>query len=647
MKYFIFLVCLFITISVSAQYDSNWTVNNGEKGDDIAYSVVETRDGGYAFAGKFSSNNAVANIIVGKYFLNGKLAWDYVFECKNNEIANDITETQDGSLVVVGKTEAGENGGIDMFLMKLEANGDLLWEKTFGTDNRDVGRAVVEASDGSLYIAGQKFENKHSYQGYVVKLTKDGDIIWERNIGGKNHEDFSGICENSRGDIMLVGRTESITNGGVDMLVAKVSARGTVLWQENYGGRDNDLGYAITESAYGEFTIAGATRSKGVDNQEIWLLCIDSYGDKIWEKTYGGAGTDYARDITTKQNGNIIVVGYIESINSDNDIYVLEVDAAGNFVWDDVIGGSSSSEAAYSVIETMNNSLIIAGYQRAMNSQDKQYLLMKLNPENGIFDRVWANRDIPESKLIHKNHYAVIIGVEDYENIPDAEYASSDVEYFEKYANGPLGIPKENILILKNQDATAKNIKDALRKNGWLDQHTKSYDTEAIVFFSGHGIYETSTKTHHLTAHDFDGVNGFINTYSVENLRDDLSALEIRSATVFLDACFSGLDRGNEQLMAGRGIVNSPAFEPIKDKNITIFSSSEGMQYSRIYPEKNHGLFTYYLLMGLGGDAKGNDNTLTVSELSLYIKKKVSKKSNNQQMPTTVTSNDEKIIVTY
>jgi len=247
--------------------------------------------------------------------------------------------------------------------------------------------------------------------------------------------------------------------------------------------------------------------------------------------------------------------------------------------------------------------------------------------EDFISDEILADVDLPPKTTINNpNGIAVVIGVESYQYVSDATYAYNDAEVFREYLADTLGFSKAKIKIITNQKASLAEFNKLLAPNGWLARNVDSGKSELVVYFSGHGIPDPITRQTGLLPFDVDP--NYSIGFHLSQLYESLGKLSAKSITVFLDACFTGENRERKMLLAdARSIVVVPNEKSIPS-NLTVFSAASGGQISGSLKEKEHGLFTYYLLRGLGGDADYNqDKKLTIGELGNYVQAKVKEKA--------------------
>ena len=226
--------------------------------------------------------------------------------------------------------------------------------------------------------------------------------------------------------------------------------------------------------------------------------------------------------------------------------------------------------------------------------------------------------NLPTTTINNDNTFAVIIANEHYQDVAPVPYANNDGAVFAEYCRQSLGLPATNVHLVK--DATLNNMK---REINWLKQVSDAYKGTAriIVYYAGHGIPDESTRNAYLLP--VDGFGTDITTgYSLQSLYATLGALQAKSITVFLDACFSGSMRDGGMMASARGVAIK-AKNNVPTGNMVVFSAASGEETAYPYKEKRHGLFTYYLLKKLQM-SKGN---MSLGDLQNYVADEVAKKS--------------------
>ncbi len=269
------------------------------------------------------------------------------------------------------------------------------------------------------------------------------------------------------------------------------------------------------------------------------------------------------------------------------------------------------------------------------------------------FDQtVDVNTNIPELKFVNPDAIAIVLGIEKYRDIIDkASYAKEDVAVFREYAIKILGIPddKNNLYFKVDEEVTKAEFEKLFTGDSWISRRVKP-NSDVYIYYAGHGA--SHDKTPYIIPYDGDPNYPSQTGFSLDRLYEELSELNVKSITVFIDACFSGTTRENKMLLAdarhGMIVVNNPA---LRSGKITVFTGSTGNQISSSYPEKKHGLFTYYLLKGIRGGADNNgDKSLTVEELENYIVSNVKNTAgllDREQTPQVHSKDKQRIIVKY
>jgi hypothetical protein len=288
----------------------------------------------------------------------------------------------------------------------------------------------------------------------------------------------------------------------------------------------------------------------------------------------------------------------------------IEFDRSGNFQVS-VYVPISGTEVMFQAVDEWNNSAL---HQVIINrrqiSSETSISFPSLDPRNV---RVPLKPDA----------VALIIGIENYENLPEAQFANRDAQVFFDYANRALGVPRDRIRLLVDEAASETGIKKALKH--WLPSVVKPNESEVYVFFAGHGLASSDHSGVYLLPEDGDPDLLSDSAVSKDEMLSLISRSSPKQATIFLDTCYSGLSRTSEALIASaRGI--SVVYKEIDASmtNITVLSASSGSEISHSLKEAKHGLFSYYLMKGLEGKADANsDNRITATELLGYVKNHV------------------------
>jgi uncharacterized caspase-like protein len=266
-----------------------------------------------------------------------------------------------------------------------------------------------------------------------------------------------------------------------------------------------------------------------------------------------------------------------------------------------------------------------------------------------ISEQTLADIDIPpKTKMRNPDALAVVIGVENYQYVPDATYAYNDAEVFREYLSETLGFKKQRIKIATNSKATQAELNKLLGSNGWLSRNIIKGKSDLVVYFSGHGISNQTDQSTGILPFDVDP--NYAIGLPLSKLYENLSKMGAKSVTVYLDACFTGQTRDSKMLIAdARPIIITPKKGNFPS-NINVFSASSGSQISGALKEKEHGLFTYYLLKGMSGDADINkDKSIQLNELSKYVSKNVKAQAaiNGREQTPELQGDKDRVLVQF
>lgn len=243
-----------------------------------------------------------------------------------------------------------------------------------------------------------------------------------------------------------------------------------------------------------------------------------------------------------------------------------------------------------------------------------------------------VDMNIPITSKANEHTFVVIVANENYANESKVCYAINDGRIFKAYCINTLGIPETNVHIV--EDATLNNMRSQIN---WLSRVASVYEGDAriIVYYAGHGIPDEATGSAYLLPVDGVGTDAQ-SGYSLKSLYAELGKMASQSVTVFMDACFSGSQRGEGMLASSRGVAIK-AKEEVPTGNLVVFSAAQSDETAFPYDEKGHGLFTYFLLKKLQ-ETEGNVN---YQDLATYLKTQVSRHAivvNNKPQTPSVTS---------
>ena len=308
-----------------------------------------------------------------------------VFGGSSTDRGESVVETTDGGLVVTGYTYSSGNSD-QVYLLKTDSTGNVVWEKNFGGTSGDYGHSVVETVDGGLVVTGYTNSFGNSNQVYLLKTDSNGNLLWEKNFGGTDADIGYGVVETADGGLVVTGYTNSFGNN-YQVYLLKTDSSGNLLWEKNFGGTSDDRGYSVVEASDGGLVVTGYTYSYG-NYSQVYLLKTDSNGNLLWEKNFGGSNTDYGKSVVETADGGLVVTGYTLSFGNNYQVYLLKTDSSGNLLWEKNFGGSSD-DRGNSVVETSDGGLIVTGYTNSFENAVQLYMIWTDSEGNGISEPGW------------------------------------------------------------------------------------------------------------------------------------------------------------------------------------------------------------------------------------------------------------------
>jgi hypothetical protein len=354
----------------------------GGTGSDGGYDVQQTADGGFIIVGDTTTYGAgqIDGYLL-KVDASGVKIWDKTFGGLGDDYGRSIQKTSDGGYIITGATMQLSAGGTDVYLLKVDASGNKIWESTFGGARNDVGLSVQQTSDRGYILVGNTYSfGAGSADIYVVKTDASGNKLWDRTYGGTGFDRGSSIEQTKDGGYIITGSTSSFTLGGTDVYILKINASGNLVWEKNIGGKENDEGNSVHETSDGGYVVAGNTNSFGAGSSDVYLVKVDSSGKKLWEKTYGGKGAEYGSSFKLTSNGGYIITGNTNSFGEgDTDIYLVRADASGNLIWQNTFG-DIKTDLGSNVQLTLDGGYVIIGNTYTVSAENVDIYLVKVPP---------------------------------------------------------------------------------------------------------------------------------------------------------------------------------------------------------------------------------------------------------------------------
>lgn len=382
--------------------DIKWARNYGGSGVDKAESMVVTADGGFVVAGwslsqdiAGSSGKGLRDAFLVRMDASGNPEWERLYGGSANDAAYTVYSHPGGGCVFAGSTRSTDgdvlaNSGLaDVWVVRVDDGGDVVWSRAFGGSGVDEARAVIVTEDGGCMVVGYtESGNVPGFRGgrdaWVIKVDANGVLEWQRTFGGTRIDEAASVIVAKDGGYVFAGYTNS-TDGGVartgdqyDAWIVKLDAVGNIEWQKSYGGSDADKSVSIAYSHADGYVIAGESSSSDGDigtanpGESAWIFAINSTGDLEWSILHGNVpGT--AKSVAPVEGRGYLVAAYNWFDNSQGTDYldryvyrVTRLNGTGLVDWSKQFGGGRNDEAC-SGIGTFDRGFIIAGTSESID----------------------------------------------------------------------------------------------------------------------------------------------------------------------------------------------------------------------------------------------------------------------------------------
>jgi gliding motility-associated-like protein len=382
-----------------------WTRNYGGSAVDVPFTIKRTIDGGTIIGGYTTSKDEMVSNDPAREYWDlwiikldrcGNIVWQLTLGGKGYESARDLLQTADGGFLILAETNSTDGGVVpgygatkDIWLLKIDAAGNVQWQKRIGGSGLDLGNQLYALDDGNFLIAATTSSSdgdvsgNHSGSGYtdgwLIKIDPSGNILWSRCFGGSKNEELLDI-EVIDNRIYIAGYANSIDGDipanqkNYDMWLLCTDMQGNKISSRIYGGSQNDVAYSMTTGSNGTLTLAGYTTSNDGDvsgnrgGQDFWIINVNTNGELRWQRTFGGTDAEYANYIFTDADGGYVAGGIsyskdgdVSNTSDNGEFWLVKTDAAGNAVWTDAIGGSGNDYLRAMVFMPVEREYYITG----------------------------------------------------------------------------------------------------------------------------------------------------------------------------------------------------------------------------------------------------------------------------------------------
>lgn len=368
-----------------------WAASYGGNDIDTATSIYPTKDGGYIIAGTVLSFGAgEEDMWLLKLDSQGTVEWEKAIGGEKSDQARSVIQAIDGGFIVAGVTQSYGGKGDNGWVLKLDSEGKIEWQKVCSTEGQDMFHSVVQTADNNYILAGATSHMEGGkLDSWLVKLDPHGSPLYQK-VYAKPLDDVAiDIKETHDGGYIVTGNCRCHgTNASSDIWLMKIDAAFSVLWQRSCGGSDEEKANSVCPAKDGGYVVAGYTDSLYGANREGWLVKFSPTGSHLWQKAYGWGhmgppGKSTVHTVLETGDGGFLMAGTIFPDLIDEDVWMLKLDSLGEVEWEKAYD-CSSSETGISMMPACDGGYVLAGGKTSSGSGDYEYWVLKLNQDGTI-----------------------------------------------------------------------------------------------------------------------------------------------------------------------------------------------------------------------------------------------------------------------
>jgi hypothetical protein len=355
-----------------------WERTYGGAGDDRAYCAAATEDGGFLIVGSTGSilkGRTVAWVV--NIDANGNMLWNKTFPERDNSEFRHVVKTNDGFLLI-GDTSTS-TGNYDGLIVKIDDDGNTQWNITIGGPGVNRLLSATTTQDG-FEIVGLTFSfNSSSSKAWVIKTSFDGRLVWNRTYSHSGDDAAWDIVPAENGTCVVAGYTNSTENGNYDFWLFKIDEDGVLLWSRTYHISETQEATAIVATEDGYLVVGDITLPAGEVN--ALMVKTDLNGNLVWARTFGGNDYDSPKNVIHLSSGGYAIAGFTFSFgNGRRDFWLFKIDESGNEVWSCTLGGAGFQEAYY-VYEVAESEFVLVGWTNSIGHGLYDFYAVKINVE--------------------------------------------------------------------------------------------------------------------------------------------------------------------------------------------------------------------------------------------------------------------------
>ncbi len=376
---------------VPYQHEPTWNHTYGFEGMvQASEDHILCSDGGYALVGVSGFD-----LRVDRTDSFGTHQWNRTYGGVDFESGSAILENSSGGFIIAGYTRSYGVGDFDVWILLIDALGNPLWNTTFGGTGSDYAQSMIECNDGGYAIIGYTTSfGAGETDVWLIRLDDDGNHLWNATYGGTQFDYGTDLVQHPDNGFIIGGYSGPL--GDYDFYCIRTNSTGHSLWERTYAGTSYDLCHSIWRANNGIIVLAGEGFNPVSGSTDGWILFLDNNGNLMWDYFYGGTRLDVFRDIIACDAGGYALCGFSYSYDSTfySNLWVVRTDEWGNMTWYGSFGTSPDLSYGWSIIEDSFGNLTIAGHVNRSIDGHHAFWLVNYEPLN----IVW--RDVPTDQFV-------------------------------------------------------------------------------------------------------------------------------------------------------------------------------------------------------------------------------------------------------
>ncbi|MHA2251261.1 MAG: hypothetical protein ACXAD7_12940 [Candidatus Kariarchaeaceae archaeon] len=392
-----------INVKGESPSQSSWYHTYGGKDIDRATSHIQTTDGGFLVVGfTYSFGVGESDVWALKTDNNGNMLWNKTYGGEKDDRANSVIQTSDGGYAFAGWTSSFGNSSQEMYVIKTDHNGKMLWNQTYGGEGINVANGIIQTDDEDFILGGESNGNM-----CLIKTDMNGSVQWNRTYGGENDDSAKSLVKTNDGGFALAGYSRSFGffTGAQYMWLVKTDSKGIVQWNRTYGGGTNVANELIQTNDDG-FALVGHTDiysdvNEGTFDRNAILVKTDVNGSMLWANTYGGESFDWMKMLVQTQNQDFVLAG-----ETGNNIWMIKTDINGTEQWSKTHGGNYNDHVS-SIVQTTDEGFVLSGWTISFGVSLDDMLLLKIDSSGHSLIEIRQNDW--KSKIILRGFVVILL----------------------------------------------------------------------------------------------------------------------------------------------------------------------------------------------------------------------------------------------